>query len=98
MSVVLRISMDPPLPPCCLDGSNPLLGQRLIDCSSQLKRIARDIRLYRIFRLNIKPEVIDWNLIPVHNGKQFANLRRDFASPARRLRSGAWTCQKKRNT
>lgn len=86
----LRISINPPLPPCRLNSRDPLLRQRLIPRRAELKRITLDARLGCVFGFNVQPEVVYGDFVVVDCGEELTDLGGDgFAGYACGLGSGA---------
>ena len=87
----LLIGIYAPIPPRGFDGCDPLLGQSFVASTSKLPCIARYSGLTGVFRFNVQPEMVDWNVVVVDCGEELAYLGGDgLASHACWLRSRAY--------
>ena len=88
--MALLIGIYAPIPPRGFDGCDPLLGQSLVAGTSKLPCIARYSGLSGVFRFNVQPEMVDWNVVAVDCGEKLAYLGGDgLAGHTRWLRSCA---------
>lgn len=88
--MALLVGIYAPTPPRGFDGSDPLLRQSFVASASKLPCIARDSGLTGVFRLNIQPQMVDWNVVAVDCGEELAYLGGDgFAGHTCWLRSCA---------
>ena len=87
----LRISINPPFPPCRLNSRDPLFRQRLIPRRTKLPRITLDVRLASIFGFDVQPEVVDRDFVVIDRGEELADLSGDgLAGYACGLGAGAY--------
>ena len=75
--MALLVGIYPPTPPRGFDGCDPLLGQSFVASTSKLPCIARYSGLTGVFRFNVQPEMVDWNVVVVNRGEELAYLGGD---------------------